>query len=301
MNETPETVAYRHYCCTLQKMKENSQRGWQAKLELDFALSAQRTILIRRSHVGPLQVQRPFYPEADGTCHVYILHPPGGIVGGDELSAAAHAGAGTRVLLTSPAATKFYRSGGKTARQVQRLKIADNACLEWLPQETIVYSGAAADISTRVLLKNNAVFMGWEILCLGRPAAGELFAAGACRQAFEVWRDGRPLVIEKSRFSGAGENLSAAWGLQGFPVTATFICAAAELADRQAALVDSLRSAVRCAAPDRFSVTRTDSAVLCRYLGPSAQRARLLLTACWTLARQTLLAKPACLPRIWNT
>ena len=129
-----------------------SPGGWQARLSLGFRRQNARTILERRAHQGPLRVQRPFYPEGGSVCHVAILHPPGGVVGGDELRIDAALDAESRALLTTPAAGKFYRSAGPVARQTQRLTVAAGATLEWLPQENIVYSGARVHALTRVEL-----------------------------------------------------------------------------------------------------------------------------------------------------
>ncbi|WP_303908751.1 urease accessory protein UreD, partial [Thiohalomonas denitrificans] len=151
--------------------------GWKARLELGFEPRAGRTVLAKRIQRGPLAVQRPFHP-GDGACHVYLLHPPGGVVGGDELSVRAAAAAEAGALITTPGATKFYRSAGPRAYMEQRLNVADGGALEWLPQENIVFPGALADIRTRIDLKGQAGFIGWETLCLGRPAADERFDAG---------------------------------------------------------------------------------------------------------------------------
>ena len=122
------------------RQSQSDNEGWLAHLRMRFAAREGRTYLAERHHVGPLLVQRPFHPEPN-TCHAYIVHPPGGVVGGDRLELEVEAGAGSHVLLTTPAATKFYRSGGKLARQVQGVDAAD-AIVEWLPQETIFYRGA---------------------------------------------------------------------------------------------------------------------------------------------------------------
>src|SRR5512137_547009 len=116
-------------------------KGWRAELVLGFRWQDGRTVLATRRHIGPLTVQRPFYPEGD-VCHVYVLHPPGGVVAGDCLTIAINAEADSAALVTTPAAGKFYRSDGKLARQQVSLTVAANAALEWLPQETIIYEGA---------------------------------------------------------------------------------------------------------------------------------------------------------------
>src|ERR1700754_4346657 len=120
--------------------EQSPKSGWRAQLDLTFARAAGRTRIIARQHHGPLLVQRPFYPEGE-VCHAYIVHPPGGVVGGDELQLRVETRDGAHALLTTPAAAKFYRSDGRTARQEQILR-ADGTTLEWLPQESIFYPQA---------------------------------------------------------------------------------------------------------------------------------------------------------------
>ncbi len=107
---------------------EEVASGWRARLELGFAPRPGRTALVHRRQRGPLAVQRPFYPE-DDVCHLYLLHPPGGVVGGDSLHIQADAGAGAHALVTTPGATKFYLSAGASAQQVQILRVAVGASL----------------------------------------------------------------------------------------------------------------------------------------------------------------------------
>ena len=281
--------------------------GWHACLTLGFQRQFARTILGQCAHRGPLQVQRPFYPEGGDLCHIAILHPPGGVVGGDDLRIDVTLHPGARALLTTPAAGKFYRSAGPCARQTQSLSVAPNAALEWLPQENIVYDGARVHASTHVELQGNARFLGWEILCLGRPAAGERFATGAYRQAFELWRDGEPLYLERGRYTGGDPILDAPWGLRGQPVSATLVCA-----DAASDLVDTIRanweefgdsSSFGRSAPGEELATAThlDGVLVCRYLGPSTARARRLFTLAWSLLRPKVFGRPPCPSRFWNT
>ena len=134
-------------------------------------------------------VQRPFYPEGPEVPHVYVLHPPGGLVGGDRLRLDVTIDARAHALITTPAATKIYRSAGPLASQKQRFEVGEGGALEWLPQETILHDGANADLTTRVSLAAGARFVGIDTLCFGLPARGETFATGRCRQRFEIWRD----------------------------------------------------------------------------------------------------------------
>jgi urease accessory protein len=271
--------------------------GWQAALDLHFERSGARTVLARRRHVGPLQVQRPFYPEGTDTCHVYLLHPPGGVVGGDQLRITIDVASGAQALLTTPAAGKLYRSAGRLATLDQRLTVASNAMLEWLPQETIVFAGAHVAASTRVDLAGSAKFLGWELVCLGRPAAAELFTQGVLRQRFEVWCDGAPLWIEGSRFCGGEPALTAAWGLRGHSVTGTLVCTATA-----PELVTQVREAWSALSGDALvSATQLDAVIVCRYLGDDAEQARACFVAAWTILRPAVLGRVACPPRIWAT
>ncbi|WP_250667740.1 urease accessory protein UreD, partial [Escherichia coli] len=148
------------------------KKGWQATLDLRFQQAGGKTVLASAQHVGPLTVQRPFYPEEE-TCHLYLLHPPGGIVGGDELTISAHLDPGCHTLITMPGASKFYRSSGAQALLRQQLTLAPQATLEWLPQDAIFFPGANARLSTTFHLCASSTLLAWDLLCLGRPVIGE--------------------------------------------------------------------------------------------------------------------------------
>lgn len=270
--------------------------GWQARLTLGFTASGSRTLLSHRASLGPLRVQRPFYSD-DGYCHVYLLHPPGGIVGGDILEISVDAGPQSRVLLTTPAAGKFYRSSGAMARQSQRLRVRQGAVLEWLPQETIVFNGAFARNATRIDLDAEARVIAWEILCLGRPASGERFRSGDYGQSMELYRQGRPVLIERGRYEGGGAVHEAQWGLGGRPVSALLVasdCAEVDLGAVRAQLADGQRGAV--------AVTRVDDILVVRWLGEQAEHARESLGRVWQWLRLQVQPDVRPLrPRIWET
>jgi urease accessory protein len=270
---------------------------WPAELELVFARQGERTVLERRRHRGPLVVQRPFYPEPDGTCHVYVLHPPGGVAGGDELSLSAEARPKSSVLLTTPAASKLYRTKSPRASLCQTFRVRAGASLEWLPQETIAFGGSRVTSTTTVHLESDANYAGWEITCLGRPAAGDAFATGSFRQCSEIWRDGRLLLVDRTHAEAESAARSSAWGWNGHPVYATLVATTAS-----PALVAALREGVAVeSGGDRFAVTAFSGMTVCRFLGSSSEGARRALVAAWRILRPELLGKSACFPRIWTT
>ena len=280
------------------KLKEKFlDAEWKAQLDLKFSKSGNRTILSHRKHYGPLQVQKPFYPELNGTCHVYILHPPGGMVGGERLNIYVDVNSNAHALITTPAAGKFYRSAGPVARQEQIIKVASKGILEWFPSESILFSGAKAQIKTKVELAHDSHFVGWEISCLGRPASDENFSQGELDQRFEVWRDGKPLRIERLKLKGGGHTLNAKWGFLGFPVIGRLVCVT-----DNTELVDSLRKIANISIDQElFSVTQMDGAILCYFLGNSVERARNCFISAWKILRQEVIGYEAVEPRIWKT
>jgi urease accessory protein len=199
-----------------------------------------------------------------------------------------------------------YRNGGggrAAAGQRQVLAVAAGASLEWLPQETIVYQGAEVELETRVELAEGAAFLGWEILCLGRPAAGESFGRGRCRQRLELWRAGRPLCLERAVVDGGGRVLAAAWGLGGATVSATLLATGGGAAGRAGAddVAGPLRAlAGALPAGDLASVTVIGDLLVCRYLGASAERARRHFLRAWQLLRPLFIGRPATAPRVWD-
>jgi urease accessory protein len=276
--------------------------SWQAALELGFAAERGATLLARRAHRGPLVVQRPFHPEGGGVCHVYLLHPPGGMVGGDELRVDLDVDPGAHALVTTPAATKIYRTTGAEARQAQRLSVARDATLEWLPQETIVFDGARAVSHTRVELTAGARFIGAEAVCFGRPAGDFPFLRGTCRQAFELRRDGLPVLLERGRYDAGTAVARARWGLGGATVLGLFVTAPAPDADAAAA-VRALAAGSR--GGDICGVTVVGDgargALVARYAGHDAERAREFLHAAWAIVRPSLLGRAPVPPRVWAT
>jgi urease accessory protein len=274
-----------------------AEAGWSAELELGFEVVAGRSALVRNWHRGPLAVQRAFYPEPGGVAHVYLLHPPGGVVAGDQLTVQVDVARGAQALVTTPAATKFYRSEGRVARQKQVLRIARGGSLEWLPQETIVFGSAQVHTETKVELALGAAFVGWEVVCLGRHASGDHFARGKLRQSFEIWQAERPLWIERSHFDAQGAVRHALWGLGGQRVFGTFVCTG-----QSASGVAAARAALGPPEPgELFSVSQLRAAIVCRYLGGSSERARRIFSEAWAALRPTLLGRPASPPRIWLT
>jgi len=274
---------------------EGEHTRWHGRLSLGFAARDGRTVLASRRHQGPLCVQRPFYPEGPGLCHVYVLHPPGGLVGGDNLHLDLAVDAGARALVTTPSATKLYRSAGVEATIDQTFAVADGGSLEWLPQETIVHDGALARQETVVALRGQAAFAGWEICCLGLSAAQETFASGFFGQGMRLTREGRPVLFDRCHFHGGSAMLDAPWGLGGNRVSGLFLATL----PRTTALNTDRLDALSAEGPAAFGLC--DDLLVGRYIGQDAWEAKRLFGAAWALWREHGVGLPPCPPRIWNT
>ena len=273
-----------------------SAGGWRARLALSFERRGERTVLASRRHDGPLVVQKALHPEGDAPCHAIVLHPPAGIAGGDDLAIEVDAAQGAHALLTTPGAGKWYRSSGAWAKQAVTLRAAAASCLEWLPQETIVFDGARAKISFTAELEPDSRLIAWEIVCLGRTGSGERFETGECRIETRLSRGGKLLFNERGSLSPqstAGISIAA---LDGDPVFATMLVAAPEIGD-------DLLAAAREVTPARglAAVTRFPGLLVARYRGGSSEAARHYCIELWRRLRLPITGREAVLPRIWRT
>lgn len=290
--------------CVVPKASQSSlnERQWQARLQLAFAMRKSCTRLTRNRHNGPLRVQRPFYPEAGDCCHVYLLHPPGGLVIGDDLIIEANVAPQSAALLTTPSAGRVY--GAKGAQQWQQqtvaLEVADSASMEWLPQETIVFDTARVKLNTRIHLHGSARYAGWDITRLGRSASGERFEQGECLQTLEILHNQRPLLIERNHIVAGSDLQSAAWGLNGHNTFGTFVLTA-EASREQ---LDSVRSYLDELSQQRggyWGVTQKQQLLIIRYLGDDVAGCRAGFEWAWQCLRPACNGREAVCPRIWAT
>ncbi len=268
---------------------------WRAQLALEYERRDARTVLATRRHDGPLVVQKSLYPEGDAVCHNIIVHPPAGIVGGDSLEINARVGAQAHALLTTPGAAKWYRSAGAWAQQKNVFVLEKDACLEWLPQETIVFDGALARLHTEVSLDAGARYIGWEVLCLGR-GSGERFERGQCQSSVMVSRGGKPLWMERGGLAAGGLLMHSPAGLNGKTVCGT-LTAVAENMD--ALDLNACRAVT--AKKGGAAVTLLPGVMVARYLGDSSEAAKQYFVALWQIVRTVVAGRAAIEPRIWRT
>lgn len=277
-----------------------SGSGWLGRLSLELDKTERGTQLTRSSHEGPLRIQRVLTPEGPGCPHIYLLHPPGGVVGGDRLQTRVSLGAGAQLLLTTPAAQKLYRSLGARAEISNELQLGVGARLEWLPSETLAFSAAQAELTTRVELAAGAAFIGWDIACYGMPARGESFDAGHVVSRFEIFRAETPVVIEALDLASGQGLLSGAFALRGQPVVGNLYAVPADGAVTEN-LVETVREATSACALGPCAVSSLGELLVVRALGQNVESVRAPLIAAWQLLRPAILGRDAVMPRIWAT
>lgn len=275
--------------------------AWHARLALHYRRDGERTIAHDR-HQGPLRVLQRLYPEGPAVCHHVLVHPPGGIVGGDVLEIDATLGAGAHALITTPGATRFYRSAARTAFQSVAVRAEPGARLEWLPLETIAYDGCR--VSNRLVfeLAPGAEMVGWDVLALGLPAAGAAFTHGQFRQHLEL--PGR--WLERGLIDGSERRLldsPLGWAGHGVLATAWVAAGAAFAAVRREALLDAARRAVDAAGPAVVAGATSphEEVVVVRALADRVETVMALLSdvrAAWRREAWALDAHP---PRVWRT
>lgn len=285
---------------------ENSEANksldqWQARLSLEFAQRSARSFLAKKQHSGPLVIQKTLYPEGDEVCHGIIIHPPGGVAGGDDLSLEVSLLKNANVLLTTPGAGKWYKANHKVASQHLQFDLAENACLEWLPQENIMFDGAVVDFSATINLAKNAKYAAWEILCLGRQAKNERWNTGKLNQNLMIQRQDKVIWQERSMLMAGDRFFQSLVGLGGNVVSGSFVIVAGGVPAELLAKCQQVKMESHLDIKARYGVTALSEVFSARYIGMSAPAARQYFESLWHILRPWYLMRPVTKPRIWNT
>ena len=296
-------------------LAQGMQAGqWDAQLDLEIANREQGARLTSCHRRGPLHVQKAFFPEGKDLAHLYILHPPGGLVSGDSLTVNARVGDGSHALITTPGAGRLYSARETSSVQTQNniLSISPEASLEWFPMETLFYSGSLGVSKTRIDIDQGGKFMGWDICCLGLPASEQPFVEGELRQRFEINYAGKADWFERWNFRADDLTfLNSKIGLQGNSCNGVFVAGPfssdSNSGDSDPSIppetyqeLQTLCQMFRDQNLGLAGVSFADKWLAVRYLGASAAHARDLFAKAWALLRPILLERQAVPPRIWK-
>jgi urease accessory protein len=276
---------------------------WRAGLELAARRDDSGRCTVHARHQGPLRVLKTLYPEGDAIAHQVIVHPPGGIVGGDRLDIELALQPHTHTVVTTPGATRFYRSDGRDAAQVVLARVGAHARLEWLPLETLVHSGCLAENRVQFELDDGAQLIGWDVVALGLPAAGERFAAGRFTQ--QVQWPGH--WLERGVIDGSDTRLlRSPLGLDGRSAWLTMWFASQEPFDtgRRDALLEAAREVVAQQAEPRSPAGATclhQQLIVLRALADRTEPLMALAQAVRARWRHLAWSLPDTRPRVWRT
>ena len=274
--------------------------SWHAQLQLEYTADAHRTV-VRHQHTGPLRILQSLYPEGEAVCHNVLVHPPGGLVGGDTLDIQITARGNAHGLVTTPGATRFYKSGGEPALQRTHIQLHNEARLEWLPLEALCYNGCLAENRLTIELAPQAEFIGWDVTAFGLPLANQPIEFGSLRQHIEV----PGLWLERGELNASDARLmQGPLGLAGNCCMASlfFITGTRLERARREQVLETARSLIE---GHNLSATAgatcpNERVVVVRVLAPVVEPALQLLKGIWAAWREALWAKSASSPRIWS-
>jgi urease accessory protein len=272
---------------------------WHARLDLAYTHERGRSVA-RFSHQGPLRILQSLYPEGDAVCHNVLVHPPGGLVAGDTLELSIRVADNAHGLLTTPGASRFYRSEGETALQQTRITVAAGGRFEWMPLEAIYYSGCQAENRLQLDLEPGAEIIGWDIAALGLPQAGQPFVAGNVLQHLEL----QGQWLERGRIAATDARMmEGPLGLAGRRCLATlFLAAGSDIGRPRRELALEAARQVLEAHPLRETAGATApcaGVVAVRVLAPGVEAAIGLLKAVRAAWRPALWNMAAEAPRSW--
>lgn len=275
--------------------------SWHAQLQLDYRLEGARTVA-RHQHEGPLRLLQSLYPEGEALCHNVLVHPPGGLVGGDTLDLQITAEGSAHGLITTPGATRFYRSSGSPAVQRTHVRLSDQARLEWLPMEAIAYNDCLAENHLTVALGPQAEFMGWDVTAFGLPLANQPFEQGQFLQHIEVpgvWLERGLLKADDTRL------MDGPLGLAGARCMASlFFVAGSKLEKaRKEQALDLARDLIAAhgLSATAGATSPNPQVLVVRCLAPVVEPAMGLLRQVWGAWRAQLWQCGQNTPRLWST
>jgi len=288
-----------------------SSQTWEGDISLTLTQGPRGTRLTESRHKGPLYVQKPFYPEGKDLAHLYLLHPPGGMVSGDTLKIQVRLNTSAQGLITTPGAGRVYRarSNGRWQKQRVDIRVGPHCTAEWLPMETIVFPNAKADLATEIHLAEGAKVIAWDVVCIGLPAQGESFHHGHLNQSLKIFQQQRLQLLEKLLIDPEAPTsvVNAQSGLQGLPVSGYMVAGPFQVGSDNTGMLDTTLAELRALRWQEselnfpFAVTLVNGFVVIRCLADCANRVRTLLEACWSILRPLLIQRSACAPRIWST
>lgn len=282
--------------------------SWTARLDLDFNVASMERMdesyafktRLGFQHVGPLRIQKALYPEGPSICHAIVVHPPGGIAGGDRLEVIVKSRMHSHGLVTNPSATKWYGTDSGV-RASQLIDIALDGKFEWLPQETIVFNHARVRSDIQVRASAQGAMIGWDHLIFGRHASGETFASGTFNQTLTIELEGQEVWRDKLVLQGGDPLFASPIGLRGHHALATIWAVLPDSKSWSEAMIESLRSHSGSSPDQCIAWSVIHPRLLVGRVLANPLKLKSLLHSAWDFLRPHVLDRIAVAPRLWAT
>jgi urease accessory protein len=265
------------------------------ELEVVFRRRDGATVVERLYQEGAARARLP-REDARGLRDVTLINLAGGLTGGDVFSQRLVWADGAAAGATTQAAEKIYRAAAGSVTIRTELQVGRGAWAEWLPQETILFEGAALDRRLCVDVAGDGRLLAVEPIVFGRLAMGERVRYGRLTDRLDVRVDGRRVWLDVNRLVPPVDALLDRPALgDGARAVATLLYVGADAAARLVAL-----RAIVAEAPVTAAVSRLDAVVVARLVAPAPATLRRALVEVLERARAALGAWPPQLPRAWH-
>jgi urease accessory protein len=262
--------------------------GRDGFLGLRFTRRFDKTALTQCRFRLPLQALAPS-ELADGTAYLMLLNPTGGVVGGDFLFTQITLEADTRVCLTTPSATRVYRTLDRPAIQETKVAIGEGASLEYLPDHVIPHSGSRFHQSLRVEMEPRSRGIFWDSLAAGRVARGERWEFHEVDSRLEIFMRGRPVFLNRTRIQPAAFDPRGMGVTDGFDYLATLVVVADKL-DGWNEIAATMTAELARRPELRTGVSAlTSSGFVIKLLARTASEMAYAQAILWRHARQAIL------------
>ena len=230
--------------------------------------------------------------DGSGGATLTLLNPSGGVLGGDVLATSVTLGRDSRVCLTTPAATRVYRSLGAPAVVTFEAAVGEGAALEYVPDHLIPSPGARLRQRTTVTLAAGATLLLVDAWAVGRVARGEAWQFHELDTALTV-RDARGLLLAERAVLDGTRGWDGLGGAEGCSYVGTFVAAAPSAEGWDEIACELSRTVAALDTGARVGVTPlARGGLLARLLCPSAPALEASVRALWTASRRRLLGLP---------
>lgn len=204
-----------------------------------------RTRLDTLFQEGCAKIRLPHGPGA--ALQAVLINTAGGLTGGDDVRWEAAAAPGARLVLTTQACERVYRSLGDDANVTNRLTVGAGAHVDWLPQETILFQHGRLRRRLDVDLAADATLFAIEAVLLGREAMGEAARGARLHDSWRIRREGRLIHAEETALTGADRERDGLSTLAGAGAFASMLLVAPNAEARLGrvrAMIDGHRDAI---------------------------------------------------------